>query len=75
MSQLEKLIEKLRATNTDVRFSDLEKVLSHYGYANVRHKGSHVHFRKQSAPFITVPVHSGKVKNVYVKEIMKLITL
>lgn len=75
MSQIGKLIEKLRAIKADVRFVDLEKVLVYFGYHAVRQKGSHMHFRKEDAPFITVPVHRGMVKTVYAKEITKLLGL
>ncbi len=73
MSQLEKLIEKIKRANTDVPLKDLEKILTTFGYEKVRQKGSHVHFRKKGAPFFTVPTHEKKVKIVYVKEILKLL--
>lgn len=75
MSQLEKLIEKIRRAKTDVRFIDLDQVLRHAGYVKVRQKGSHVHFRKPDAPFLTIPTHRGTVKAVYVKEIFNLLDL
>ena len=75
MSQLEKLIEKIRRAKVEVRFADLNQVLSHAGYLKVRQKGSHVHFRKRDAPFLTIPIHNGKAKAVYAKEIFKLIGL
>lgn len=75
MSQLEKLIEKIKRSKTDVAFPDLVKLLSFAGYERARQKGSHVHFRKPNAPFFTVPVHQRKVKIVYVKEILKLLNL
>lgn len=73
MSQLEKLIEKIKRSKTDIPLNDLIKLLSGNGYERVRQKGSHIHFRKPNAPFITVPVHQQKVKIVYVKEILKLL--
>ncbi|OGL97637.1 hypothetical protein A2318_04275 [Candidatus Uhrbacteria bacterium RIFOXYB2_FULL_45_11] len=75
MSQLEKLIEKIKQSKSDVAFSDLVKLLSSVDYKLVRRKGSHVHFRKQDAPFLTIPTHQNKVKIVYVKEILKLLDL
>lgn len=75
MSQLEKLIEKMRHAKADVRFNDLEKILTHAGYEAVRRKGSHVHFRKPDAPSFTIPVHNGKVKIVYVKDLLDLLSL
>lgn len=75
MSQMEKLIERMRMAKADVRFDDLTKLLSHYGYVNVRHRGSHFYFQKLSAPSLTIPVHNGRVKIIYVKEIIKLATI
>jgi predicted RNA binding protein YcfA (HicA-like mRNA interferase family) len=75
MSQLEKLIEKLKRSKSDVSLGDLVNVLSSTGYDRVRQKGSHIHFRKSNSPFITVPTHHQKVKIVYVKEILKLLDL
>lgn len=75
MSQLEKLIEKMLIAKADIRFADFEKVLLYAGYTKVRQKGSHAHFRKPDAPFLTIPIHNGKVKIVYVKEAMKMINL
>lgn len=75
MSQIEKLIAMMRNAKSDVRFSDLENILLHVGYENVRQKGSHVHFRKQGMPSLTLPVHNGKVKKVYVRDIINLLGL
>lgn len=75
MSQIEKLLAIIRNAKSDVRFSDLEKILLHVGYKNVRQKGSHVHFRKQGMPSLTLPVHNGKVKKVYVRDIINLLSL
>ncbi len=75
MSHFEKLLQKIQQATSDIRYVDLEQVVLHAGYTKVRQKGSHVHFRKQNATFITIPVHKGKVKRVYVKEICKLLDL
>ena len=75
MSQFEKLIEKLKRSKTDVPLNDLKKILTSVGYEPTRQKGSHIHFRKPNAPFLTVPTHQQKVKIVYVKEILKLLDL
>lgn len=73
MSQFEKLIEKIRNAKTNIRFVDIEKILQHFGYENMRQKGSHAHFRKSGAPSLTIPVHKGNVKKVYAKEIFNLL--
>ena len=70
MSQFEKLIQKLKTSKADISLQDLKTLLSSVGYIPVRQKGSHVHFRKPNAPFLTIPSHKQKVKHVYVKEIL-----
>lgn len=75
MSQIEKPIVSMHRAKADVRFRDLEQVLTHAGYERVRQKGSHVHFRKQGMPTITLPVHNGNVKKVYVRDVMNLLSL
>lgn len=75
MSQLEKLIERLKHARTEVAFRDLCKVLETAGYSRVRQKGSHVHFRKTGSTSFTVPVHDQKVKAIYVKQIITLLSL
>jgi len=75
MSQLEKLIEKIKNAKASVRFVDLEKILLHAGYERLRQKGSHVHFRKAGALSLTIPVHNNKVKKVYAKEVINLLEI
>lgn len=75
MSQYEKLILKLRITRGDVRYLDIESLLNHLGYVNVRQRGSHAHFRKEDSPNINFPIHRGKVKVVYIHEIYKILSL
>ncbi|HCC83719.1 TPA: hypothetical protein DEP96_02630 [Candidatus Uhrbacteria bacterium] len=75
MSQIEKLIEAIKRAKVDVRFVDLEQLLVHCGYINVRQAGSHIHFRKEGSSFVTIPVHNHKVRIVYVKEILKLLDI
>lgn len=75
MTKIDKVFDKISKTKDDVRFSDVSKVLEHSGYTLVRKRGSHVHFRKEGSQFITIPVHNGIVKRVYVKEILKILGL
>lgn len=75
MSQIEKLLIKFQRTKTAVSFVDLRTLLAHFGYTEARQRGSHVHFRRVNSPSLTIPVHNGKVKIVYVKDILKLFDL
>ena len=55
-----------------MRFSEVRKLLEAKGYFLHRTTGSHHIFRKPGVGRYTVPVHHGKVKPVYVKQIEKL---
>ncbi|MDD5327276.1 MAG: type II toxin-antitoxin system HicA family toxin [Phycisphaerae bacterium] len=57
--------------NTE-RFSQVRKLLESKGFKLDRISGSHhIFVRKNSLP-ISVPVHNGKVKGFYVKQIKKI---
>lgn len=57
--------------NTE-RFSQVKKLLESKGFKLARVNGSHHIFtRKDSLP-VSVPVHKGKVKGFYVKQIEKI---
>lgn len=54
------------------RFNEVKKKLESKGYALTRISGSHHIFTKKGALPISIPVHRGKVKSHYVKEIEKI---
>ncbi len=55
-----------------MRFAEVKKILEDKGYFFNRTKGSHHIFIKAGVGAYSVPVHRGKVKPVYVKQIQKL---
>ncbi len=76
MSKLEKLIEQLLRYPPEVRFDDVEYVLTAFGFVEKRSKGSHHTFRNAAGLKITVPKKGGKmVKGVYVQQIVSLLNL
>jgi predicted RNA binding protein YcfA (HicA-like mRNA interferase family) len=76
MSQLEKLIERIKARPSEADFADVVKLLEAYGYEKKRQEGSHVSFKKVGARTITVPLVSGrKVKRVYLEKLCELLEL
>ncbi len=77
MSQLEKLIEQFLRDPPEVRFDDVEYVLTALGFEEKRCKGSHYTFRNAATGLkITVPKKGGKmVKGVYVQQIVSLLNL
>lgn len=75
MGKIEKLITKIKTSQNDIHFSELEKLLNTFKYFKIRIKGSHAHFRKNGSPFLTIPYHNNKVKKVYILEIIKLLKI
>ena len=74
MSQWEKLLEKIKCLDNNMRFLELEKVLKRYGYKKTGPKSgsSHFTFRKSGCNPITIPNH-GPIKTVYIKMIKNIV--
>ncbi len=68
MSKWEKLLSKLLNLSSEMRFSELEKILVSYGYVkhSPRSGSSHYTFRKPGCYPVTIPMHEP-IKRVYVK--------
>ena len=75
MSQFEKLLQKIKALDKNMRFEELRKILESYGYTMYAPSGgsSHRTFRKPGKPPITIPEHTPiKRTNVLmVKEVIE----
>ena len=55
-----------------MRFSEVKKILEHYGYEEVRVASSHHIFRKVGKPVLPVPTIGGReVKVDYLKRIAR----
>lgn len=74
MTQLDKLLQRIRSLDVNLRFEDLQKVLELYGYTMRSPKGgsSHYTFIKYGFQPITIPKHKP-VKIIYVKAVKKAI--
>ncbi|MCX5684198.1 MAG: type II toxin-antitoxin system HicA family toxin [Planctomycetota bacterium] len=57
---------------SEVRFSEVRKLLEAKGYRLERIRGSHHVFEKLGAWPVVIPVHHGKVKYAYVRKIEKI---
>jgi predicted RNA binding protein YcfA (HicA-like mRNA interferase family) len=57
---------------SDQRFGEVKKMLERRGYALTRISGSHHIFTKKGALPVSIPVHNGKVKAFYVRQIEKI---
>jgi predicted RNA binding protein YcfA (HicA-like mRNA interferase family) len=54
------------------RFSEVRKLLERSGYRLVRICGSHHYFTKPGEQPFSIPVHQGKVKPYYVRQVEKV---
>ena len=73
MSQLDKLIQRIRSLDKNMRFEELRKILEYYGYhmSGPASGSSHKTFRKPGYNPITIPMHDP-IKRAYV-EMVKLV--
>ena len=58
---------------SEMRFAELQRILEAAGFRLVRTRGSHHIFARPAGLRIVVPVHRGKVKHCYVRQIKKII--
>jgi predicted RNA binding protein YcfA (HicA-like mRNA interferase family) len=55
-----------------VRFAVVKKELEQSGWILVRISGSHHIFKKPNAEDVVIPVHGGKVKPFYVRQVAEI---
>ncbi len=72
MVKKDKLIEKLKNSSNNVKFSDIRKLLELDNFVLDRITGSHHIFIKDDI-ILVIPVHNNRVKSVYVKRVLELI--
>jgi predicted RNA binding protein YcfA (HicA-like mRNA interferase family) len=58
---------------SEMRFAEVRKLLERFGYRLVRISGSHHIFEKSGKQLLSIPVHTGKVKPFYVRQIQRII--
>jgi len=54
------------------RFSEVRKILEQAGWTLARVRGSHHCFTKPGKTLLSIPVHQGKVKPYYVRQVEKI---
>lgn len=74
MSQFDKLLQRIRTLDNNMRFNELKKVLEKNGYEmrGPSSGSSHMTFRKEGHMPITIPVHDP-IKRVYVEKVKEII--
>ena len=75
MSQWEKLLERIRNNPKSVRFDDLDKVLRNTGFERRQSGKGSSHFRYVlGMDQIVIPRHGDHVKEVYVKQVIEILS-
>ena len=76
MAQWDKLLDRIKSLDNDMRFAELKKVLQSYGYtvAQPKRGSSHYIFRKAGCNPITIPKHEP-IKVVYVRKVREIVEL
>ncbi|AFY61066.1 type II toxin-antitoxin system HicA family toxin [Synechococcus sp. PCC 6312] len=72
MPKKDKLLQLLRNSPNNARFTDICQLLELSGYLLDRITGSHHIFKKGEVIFV-VPVHNKRVKAIYVRRVVELI--
>ncbi|MBR5969486.1 MAG: toxin HicA, partial [Lachnospiraceae bacterium] len=59
MSKWDKLIQRIKAVDHNMRFSEIQKVMESFGYCGSFPNGgsSHCTFRIDGCPPVTIPTH------------------
>ena len=57
---------------SEQRFSEVKKMLEAAGYTLSRIRGSHHYFTKAGESPVSIPVHQGKVKPYYVRQVKRI---
>lgn len=73
MSQIEKLVVKLKNNPIDTPHFKMHRILVYYGYKLQSIRGSHHKYGKDSAYPIIFPKHKNIVRKIYVKEIIEFL--
>ena len=74
MSQFDKLLQRIRSLDKNLRFEELQKILEHYGYtmSGPASGSSHKSFRKPRKTTITIPQHNP-IKRAYVEDVKAIV--
>ena len=74
MAQWNKLLDKIKSLDKDMRFAELKKILESYGYkvSQPKRGSSHYTFRKAGCNPITIPNHEP-IKVVYVRMVKEIV--
>lgn len=72
MSRWDKLIQRIKSLDKNLRFEEIQKVLEYFGYELKTPGGSHHTFRKKGCRKITIPKHRV-IKTVYIEMVRDVV--
>lgn len=80
MSSIDKLEKKIRNNPNDVKLSDIQKLLEHYGFELQTINGSHFNYihpdlGKNITDIVTLPRNGNLVKRIYILKALEKIDL
>lgn len=70
MSRWTKLLASMRASQANVRFSDLVALVLHIGYTHKRTHGSHHVYSHPDRPVLSIQPINGKAKPYQVRQVI-----
>ena len=73
MSNIDKIIDKMKRQPNGIRLEEAEKVLNAYGYELVRQRGSHKQYLNKNTRCLTTIKQESPLKKVYVIDILNRI--
>lgn len=74
MTSINRLFSRLLLNPTSLRYTQIERLLLHFGCQKIQGKGSHVKFRHPAIKeILTFSVHNNDCLNVYKREAVKFI--
>ena len=73
MSQRDKLIDKMRLTPTEIRFTEVEALLRFEGFVLFNARGSHRTYHRTDGRVLTIVRPHGKHKTCHPADIRRLL--
>ncbi|MBZ4687478.1 MAG: hypothetical protein PWQ96_2385 [Clostridia bacterium] len=74
MSRLEKLLQKIKNNPKQVRFKELDKILTKHGFTRRQpSSGSSHYIYSKGKTRLVVPYHQPHIKTIYVERAIKLL--
>jgi predicted RNA binding protein YcfA (HicA-like mRNA interferase family) len=75
LARREKLVEKMRNSPGNVRFSEVDALLKYEGFVLFNQRGSHCTYHRADGRVLTIVKPHGKRKTCYPTDILKVLTI